>query len=296
MDKWQHPPPPPNASLFAAPRPIRQLFKLFPLQVREAEPLPARSPDRPRARAELHVFSTDDDAARGLPSYNPACLKWQTLLRIAGLQTDLVPSNNHASPSGALPFLLLPSSSSDSRPDDIPLAGDRIAQYAREQHPSLAWPDERPLAVARQQAYASLLAQNIRPAWLYTLYLDPVHTALLSRLYLPRPPLRDPLLRSLRAAATREILQTTRRRVVRPSQVYRDAEAALAALSALLGDQEWFSGEPSPGLFDADVFAYTYLIGDDRMGWQDGRLAECLAGCGNLVAHATRLYERYWLK
>ncbi|KAG5953835.1 hypothetical protein E4U53_001908 [Claviceps sorghi] len=281
----------PTSGFFTAPQPIRTLFKLFPLRVHDAEPLPARAPERVRRRAKLHVFSTEEDALCGRPSYNPGCLKWQTYLRIANLEFDLVPSTNHASPSGSLPYLL-PASCS-SRPD-IPLTGCHIAQYAQKHSPQLHPRDATP----REEAYRALLAQNIRPAWLYTLYVDPVHTPLLSRLYLPSSPLRHPLLHTLRSAATAEILKTTRRAVVQPRQIYEDARGAFAALSALLGQETWFSGESDPGLFDAEVFAYTFLIGrgGDAMvlHWEDGVLARCLGECANLVDHRRRLYERCW--
>ncbi|KAG5989217.1 hypothetical protein E4U54_004392, partial [Claviceps lovelessii] len=55
-------PSPSSPSLFTAPQPIRALFRLFPLQVHDAEALPARAPDRVRRRAKLHVFSTEEDA------------------------------------------------------------------------------------------------------------------------------------------------------------------------------------------------------------------------------------------
>ena len=139
---------------FAVPAPVRALFKLFPLHVYDPEPLPYRAPDPLRPRPALYVF-TDEHAAAGRPSFNPSCLKWQTILRIAGVDVDLVLSNNHASPSGALPFLLPPG------PTARPLTGDKILQYAR-QHASQDLPD---VTSHRVEAYESLLTQSIRPAW-----------------------------------------------------------------------------------------------------------------------------------
>jgi metaxin len=85
-------------------------------------------------------------------------LSRQTVLRIAGIEFDIVPSNNHASPSGALPFLL-PQSSQVSKP----LTGEKIHKYVREhavhELPSISSP--------RLEAYQALLTQNIRPAWVY---------------------------------------------------------------------------------------------------------------------------------
>ena len=62
---------------FIVPRPIRNLFNHFPLQVYGPEELPVRSPATVRQRPALYVFVADEDALSGKPSYNPSCLKWQ---------------------------------------------------------------------------------------------------------------------------------------------------------------------------------------------------------------------------
>ena len=144
---------------FTAPAPIRKLFKLFPLRVYPAEELPHRAPSATREKPSLYVFVAEEDALKGRPSFNPSCLKWQTFLRIAGVEVDLVPSNNHASPSGALPFLL-PASTTGSGALR-PLTGERIHKYGKE-HASNSLPD---VSSFRMEAYQALLTQNIRPAW-----------------------------------------------------------------------------------------------------------------------------------
>ncbi|CAG7559340.1 unnamed protein product [Fusarium equiseti] len=271
---------------FTVPRPIRNLFNHFPLHVYGPEELPVRSPATVRQRPALYVFVADEDALLGKPSYNPSCLKWQTVLKIAGIEFDIVPSNNHASPSGALPFLL-PSSSQPSRP----LTGEKIHKYARE-HAAHEFPN---ISSPRLEAYEALLTQNIRPAWLYALYLLPANAPLLKSLYLPSSILlRAPLHQTLHAAATAEILKTTRRATISPSQLFADATTALKALSALLGDDKWFFGAEAPGLFDADVFAYTYLMNEDALAWEDNSLNECLEDLENLRRHRQRLYKRCW--
>ncbi|OAQ61858.1 mitochondrial outer membrane protein (Sam35) [Pochonia chlamydosporia 170] len=275
-----------SSSIFTIPTPIRSLFNLFPLQTYDAEPLPARSPSESRTHAKLHIFSIPEDALLNRPSFNPTCLKWQTYLRIANIRTDLIPSTNHASPSGSLPYLLPPST--DSRPD-IPLTGHQISQYAQK-NSSL-----RDAPSPKAEAYLSLIAQSIRPAWLYALYLSPTHTSLLTKLYLPSSPLLStPLLHTLRSAAREEILKATRRHLLLPGQLYDEARTAFEALDTALGKVEWFFGGSEPGLFDAEVFAYTYLILDTEFGWQDDELRDCVGGCENLVAHRRRLYERCW--
>ncbi|QPC68656.1 hypothetical protein HYE67_010887 [Fusarium culmorum] len=271
---------------FVVPRPIRNLFNHFPLHVYGPEELPVRSPATVRQRPTLYVFVADQDALLGKPSYNPSCLKWQTVLKIAGIELDIVPSNNHASPSGALPFLL-PSSSQSSKP----LTGEKIHKYARE-HAAHTFPN---ISSPRLEAYQALLTQNIRPAWLYALYLLPANAPLLKSLYLPSSILlRAPLHQTLHAAATAEILKTTRRATISPSQLFSEATNALKALSALLGDDKWFFGAEGPGLFDADVFAYTYLIDGDALAWEDKSLSECLDGLQNLRRHRERLHKQCW--
>ncbi|KAL7901726.1 hypothetical protein HDV63DRAFT_54531 [Trichoderma sp. SZMC 28014] len=278
---------------FAVPAPVRELFKIFPLTTLPADPLPERSPERTRPRPRLYVFArTEQDARSGRPSFNPQCLKWQTFLRIAGVEVDIVPSTNHASPSGALPFLLPPTIAQSSARPAIPLTGSKIERYTKD-HSSHEIPAD---SSSRIEAYEALLSQSLRPAWLHTLYLDPLNTPLLKTLYLPPSPiLQLPSLHTLRNAATAEILKTTRSAIISPDQLLSDATDALRSLSALLSDDEWFFGRPDPGLFDAEVFAYTYLILDPEFGWaDDNSLAKCLAKFGNLVEHRARLYEQCW--
>lgn len=137
---------------FAVPAPVRSLFNTFPLTIYDPEPLPYRSPSADRPRPALYVFALDGHHDR--PSYNPSCLKWQTFLRIAGVEVDIVPSNNHASPSGALPFLLLSSGIQT-------LTGERIRTFAR-QHATREIPT---VISTRLDAYHALLDQSVRPAW-----------------------------------------------------------------------------------------------------------------------------------
>jgi metaxin len=132
---------------------------------------------------------------------------------------------------------------------------------------------------------------------LHALYLNRTNSTLLHALYLPPSILlSSPISRTVRAAATAEILSTTRRATISPAQLRADLAAALCALSALLGadNNGWFFGLPAPGMFDAQVFAYTHLILDEGLGWRDGWLAECVGGFENLVRHRARLLERCW--
>ena len=49
-----------------------------------------------------------------------------------------------------------------------------------------------------------------------------------------------------------------------------------------------------PGLFDASVFAYTHILLDENLDWEDTRLTESLKQYGNLVEHQRRIMERWF--
>lgn len=146
-------------SIFDVPAPLRQLFARYPLLTYDANELPLDSP-RQRDQHSLHIFTTEEDAKNGRPSFNPSCLKWQTYLLFSGLSFRLVKSNNHASPSGALPFLQ-PAVKGPGSLDPIPsiklkkwLANQRASEKVAEQGDDI-----------RYEAYASLLDNRIRKAW-----------------------------------------------------------------------------------------------------------------------------------
>lgn len=67
---------PTSRSIFDVPAPIKQLFDKFPLLTYPINHLPQRAPQH-RNSPVLHIFTTREGASRGVPSYNPACLKWQ---------------------------------------------------------------------------------------------------------------------------------------------------------------------------------------------------------------------------
>ena len=76
--------------------------------------------------------------------------------------------------------------------------------------------------------------------------------------------------------------------------LFRDAEKAWEALSELLGNDQYFFAEETPGLLDASVFAYTHLLLSETMCWNDKRLANALAKHDNLVRHSERISRRYF--
>ncbi|KAI1389702.1 uncharacterized protein F4822DRAFT_210226 [Hypoxylon trugodes] len=284
--------PPFTSGWLAIPSPLARLFKKFPLLTYPPNELPTRSAST-RDVATLYVFISDQYALKGLPSFNPSCLKWQTFLKLAGVEFQVAPSNNHASPTGALPFLIPPSNTSNPSAH-IPIPSNKLEKYAAEKGTSEI-PDVSNLKL---EAYESLLDYRIRNAWLYSLYLSRPNSALLSQLYVEpistSQPIRATILYQLRHAAEAEILKSTGTHVVNSRALYRGAREAFEALSTVLGEEEWFFGVPEPTLFDAAVFAYTYLLLDDRFTWEDPRLREIVKEFPILIEHRNRILHRCW--
>ncbi|OJJ49933.1 hypothetical protein ASPZODRAFT_1071954 [Penicilliopsis zonata CBS 506.65] len=271
--------------LFSVPAPIKRIFDRFPLVVYPANDLP-QSRDSEFRGNRLFVFTDAAGSRRGRPSFNPQCLKWQAYLKFVGIEFETVPSTNHASPTGALPFLLptLP-------PGTInPIPSTKLQKWAIEQ---VHCEEEQQLNI-RFEVYASLLDHRIRNAWLYALYLDTDNFNAVARKLYVNPTTTNTAVRMVLAAQ----LQQAARDELLKSCTYIDvndleAEAANAfeALSNLLGDHTHFFDRPNPGLFDASVFAYTHLLLDEGMGWKQNRLGRVLRKYENLVQHRERLLK-----
>ncbi|KAF7522668.1 hypothetical protein G7054_g12059 [Neopestalotiopsis clavispora] len=277
---------------FDVPAPLARLFRRFPLVTYPANNLPVRSPTH-RHLPTLYVFASDHDAVRGLPSFNPSCLKWQTFLKLAGVEFRIISSTNHASPTGALPFLIPPSTPSDIG-SQVPVPSNKLERYALD-HGAQIVPDVDTL---RLEAYQSLLDHRIRNAWLYTLYLSPANSQLLSELYIAPVSATGLVQMTVRyqvqRAAEAEILQSVGMVKVDPEVLYRDAEQAFDALAAALGSGDWFFGNSRPGLFDAALFAYTHLLLDESLPWADTRLGDSLRKFHNLVEHRDSILAKCW--
>ncbi|KAJ0426647.1 hypothetical protein BJY00DRAFT_93748 [Aspergillus carlsbadensis] len=268
---------------FSVPAPVKRVFDRFPLVTYPSNELPHCAwPTRHGNR--LFVFTDAAGARRGRPSFNPQCLKWQAYLKFVGIDFELVPSNNHASPSGVLPFLLpaLPVGTS------APITSGKLQKWAIEE---VHCEEEQQLNL-RFEVYSSLLDNRIRNAWLYHLYLNRENFEAIARRLYVDPSTADPIVRTVLAsqlqhAARDELLKISP--YIDVSALEAEAAEAFEALSTILGDNVHFFNRPNPGLFDASVFAYTHLILDSKMGWKYNRLEQLLSQHENLVRHRERL-------
>lgn len=150
----------------------------------------------------------------------------------------------------------------------------------------------------RYEAYISLLEDPIRKAWLFQLYLEPGNVLLLSQLYVDtcssHPIVNATLAYQLRIAAEGELKKASASLVLIEPDIMHDAAEAFEALSSLLGEDEWFFGCSSAGLFDASVLAYTHLILCGDLKWRHNKLATALREHSNLVHHQKRAVQQYF--
>ncbi|TVY56708.1 Metaxin-1 [Lachnellula cervina] len=289
---------------FSIPAPVKTLFDKVPVLTYPPNDLPQRAPKSARIPS-LYVFIKKEDAAAGRPSYNPSCLKWQVSDSEAGMHqgldsTDFLELCRYQSPSdtlkqpclslGRLPFLLPPSKNPQEVP--TPITSNKLVKYAEEQGKIV-----EESSSMRYEAYQSLIDHRIRDAWLYTLYLEPLNfSAVAYHLYVT-PTSTNPLVlasisHQLRSAAEAELL--THSSIIDTDDLYSEADKAFEALSILLGEDSWFFGNSKPTLFDASIFAYTQLLLDDELGWQEKKLCRALRRRANLVQHRERLLVRYF--
>lgn len=273
----------------ALPAPIQRVFARFPLLTYEANTLPQTAPQK-RNQHILYSFQRPQDNDSSTPSCNPTCLKWQALLRFHDIQHQVRSSNNHASPSGALPFVV-PGSNPKERPGS-PIISSKIPKWITSQ----GGREEK--LHSREEAYTALVDHDIRNAWLYSLYLDEQNFARVAYpLYCQSASsnglVQQAVARQLQSAARDELLKSYN--LIVASDLYERAAKALEALATLLGDKTYFFEAEYPGLFDASVFAYTHLLLDTTMPWQNNVLPKLLRKHPTLVSHRNHLFSHYFI-
>lgn len=248
------PPSKQQSSWFSLPAPIRQIFDTFPLVTYNENELPQRMP-KARHEHTLHIFTLDHGDNPWNFSPNPACLKWQTFLLVNKIPFRVVSANNHASPTGALPFVLPAQKLREPQPEPIPTS--KILRWAETEGTR----DEQ--LNIQLEAYMSLIDQNIRNAWLYFLYLDDRNfNAVARKLYVEtassNPLVQIVLAGQLQAAAKEQLLRP--KSYVDQDEIYDSANSAFQSLATKLADSKFFSKTGVPNLLDLTLFSYTHLL------------------------------------
>ena len=133
---------------------------------------------------------------------------------------------------------------------------------------------------------------------LFQLYLTPANRSVVHRLYIApcsnNPFIQMTIAYQLRTAAETELVKSSSTKTLVEEEIMSDAENAFEALATLLGSDEWFFGQERPGLFDASVFAYTQLVLDESMLWEDNKLGELVRRHAGLVRHRESVVGLYF--
>lgn len=274
-----------NRSWFTLPAPLRTIFEQFPLITYDSNPFPWRTPDIEQHHS-LYIWTIPGHSL----SPNPGCLKWQAFLLINGIEFKTISSNNHASPSGALPFIQPAFRQNESR--SLPIRSTKIPRWVEEITKQTLEDVQLSLAI-----YQPLIDSSIRNAWLYHLYLIPSN---FERVAIPiyihsqssSSAIRTKSARDLRIAAEESIMKT--RTQIDAQELFDVADAAFKSLSTNLGSNTYFSGTNTPNEVDFSLFAYTHPLHNLMSGeisWQDTRLIDVLNQYQNLIQHLQRIEQ-----
>lgn len=207
----------------------------------------------------------------------------QAYLKFNKIDFETKRSNNHASPSGALPYL--------QPPLLAPVTTKNMMKWMVSQG------CEEGLSTSREDVYMTLIDHSIRNAWLYFLYIDgsnfkavawPAYISTTSSMRLVQTAIAS----GLRTAAKEELLKT--QAIVDGADLLHTAEKALESLSTLLGEDQWFFGHKQPTLFDASLFAYTQTLLDEGVPWQNRLLVEKVQAFPNLIEHRMQIFNMYF--
>lgn len=280
-----------RTNFFKLPAPLRQLFDTFPLLTYDENALPQRL-KRDTRQHRLYIFTYPPSTSKSSLSPNPACLKWQAYLLAKQITFKTIPSNNHASPSGALPYLE-PASSSDEEPESAPITSSKLQRWVENQTGTV---DEQDI---RLDAYSALIDHNIRNAWLYYMYLNEKNLEAVAEQIYITPISRSRFVKStlryqLRQAAKEQLQRTTL--TLDEDDILESAVTAFQSLNTLLGDDTFFSRKGVPGLFDCALFAYTQpllALHDSRntasITWADDILVQKILPYEAIVRHVQNM-------
>lgn len=223
----------------------------------------------------------------GLPSPSPFCLKLETWMRMSGIPYEPIAlAKPPQSKTGKVPYLLLEDGSvlADSNVIIQTLARERGIDLER---------GRTPKELARTHAILRLVEESLYfvgawERWMVSAWWPITRDGYFGAL--PRP------LRGLFAGMVRRKLKAALhgQGILRyqADEIAARGAADIRALSALLGNQDFFEGD-QPGVVDASV----YGVLANGLGFPASTLSKStIEACPNLVAFCRRIEDAYWSK
>ena len=154
-------------------------------------------------------------------------------------------------------------------------------------------------SATRNQLYALYLTPSNFTTVAYPRYIQPCSSNTF---------VQASLASTLRNAAVTELLKHSA--VIDADEIYRAADEAFDAFAVQLSEDHqtdseqssgrvedrWLFGAQKPGLADAALFAYTHLLLDENMEWQDRRMVDMVERKRRegLVRHRERILREYF--
>ncbi|XP_031174963.1 metaxin-1-like [Sander lucioperca] len=232
------------------------------------------------------------EGAWGLPSVSTDCLVVLAYAQFAGAPLKLRKiSNPWRSPSGSLPALRTNQTETLSRPSDIII-------HLRKQKYNADY-DLSAKEGADSLAFISLLEEKLKPALIYTFWVEPKNYVDVTRRWYAEH-LPFPLNFFLPGRMQRRRLETLQ--LLRGDQsleagdelekeLYRDAAECMNLLSQRLGSHKFFFGD-SPSSLDAYVFGHLAPILKSKL--PNGKLQQHLKSLDNLSNFCSNILLLYF--
>lgn len=220
----------------------------------------------------------------GMPSPSPFCSKLETWLRMAEIPyTAKVMQGPSRAATGKIPYLELPDGGA------LPDSGRIIEVLTEARGVQL----DAHLSAA-DQALAHLLRRTMEEHLYFTLAWsrwvpEPNYALVQANYFRALPGLLRPLIGRWIRGKVRANLEGQGVGRLPPEQIAARAAADLAAISAVLGEREWFFGRPST----TDAIAYGFIGG--LLGFPAvSPIQQAALRHPNLVAHTDRVRLQWW--
>ena len=222
-------------------------------------------------------------SACGLRSMSPFCLKLETYLRLAGIEHEIVWSNDaRSAPKGKLPYII----DGDSRIGDSALIIDYLRGKFGDRLDATLSAAEK----AQLLAWRALCEDHLLFALLYSRWVDADGWKITERLFARLPfPLRHVVPGIARRSVARQIHAQGMGRHG-PDEIYAFGLADLDAMATQLGDRDYMRGA-APCSLDATAYGFlANLVG----GEFDSPLNRQARATPSLVAYCRRIEARYF--